>query len=112
MAVQHVRGHPGRGEAVSLITDLVISTPGRVMAGSFQDEFAKHQNYRPEPVDHAGRPTGMFVFNIGVNYMMDELRAWIESQVWPAGTMIYIDGESDVEPTIITVPGARVWDDE
>jgi len=96
---------------MSHITDLLISTPGREIATRFQDEVAKHQGYRPEPLGHNDRPTGLFVFNIGVNYMMGELRTWIETQDWPNGTMIYIDGEGDDEPTIITVPGPRKWED-
>lgn len=96
---------------MSFITDIVISTPGERIATLFQDEVAKYRGYRPERLGHNERPTALFVFQLGINYMEDGLREWIVSQAWPRGTMIFIEGDHDDEPTIITVPGPREYDD-
>lgn len=91
---------------MSHVTDLVIIAndyprEGMAAAEAFCDAFEKDQGYRPEPTSSGGKVTGLKVFHIGVNYMGVGLRKWILSHEWPAGCVVYLEGEDDTGPTII-----------
>lgn len=90
---------------MSYVTDLVVITnwprEADTAAKIFCDAFEKDQGYRPEPVGSGSKVTGLNVFHIGVNYMGVDLRNWILSYEWPAGCVVYLEGEDDTGPTIV-----------
>jgi hypothetical protein len=95
---------------MSNVTDVVFTAKRYEDATEFQDQVERHQGDRPEPILSGGRATGVYVFHLGVNYMEQELRAWLESpdRVTASSgfTMLYLHGEDDETPTVI-VPGHR-----
>lgn len=94
------------------VTDIVFITPSfsykHKATERFQELFRLYYTrykdpYIPSPVEDNGTKASMIVvFHLGVNYADFELLEALRNEPWPAGSVLYIDGENDDSPVIKT----------